>query len=112
MQGKTAWTTESLSFAGFCFHSFGCGEFPVSVWLGARGTRMQFTSFPGRSAASGTRHEQYLFRGEFFRLHQHIMQLSYPRECSILTISEYVRQGKPVEIGSRTISFSFNSDQK
>jgi hypothetical protein len=95
MQGKTAWTTESLSFAGFCFHSFGCGEFPVSVWLGARGTRMQFTSFPGRSAASGTRHGQDLFRREFFRLHHHIMQLSYSRECSILTILNMFGKANP-----------------
>ena len=95
MQGKAAWPTESLAFAGFCFHSFGCGEFPVSVRLGARGTSMQFTSFPGRSAASGTRHGQYLFRGEFFRLHHHIMQQSYPRECSILNILNAFSRANP-----------------
>ena len=56
------------------------------MWLGARGTSMQFTTFPDRSTASGTRHGPYLFRGEFFRLHHDIMHLSYPRECSILII--------------------------
>ena len=45
-----------LSLAGFHFHGLGGGEFPVSVGLGARGARMQFTNFPDRSATSNTRH--------------------------------------------------------
>ena len=42
--------------AEFRFHSLGSGEFPVSVWLGARSTRVQFTNFPDRRTTSGTRH--------------------------------------------------------
>ena len=34
------------------FHSLSCIEFPVSVWLGARCTRMQFTRFADRSTTS------------------------------------------------------------
>ncbi len=44
-----------LSFAGF-FHGLGCGEFSVPVWLGARGTCMQFANFPDRCSTSSTRH--------------------------------------------------------
>ena len=33
-----------LSFARFRFHGLGGGKFPISVWLGAQGTRVQFTS--------------------------------------------------------------------
>lgn len=54
--------------------------------LRARGARMQFTNFSDRSTASGTRNGQYLLRGELFRFHHHMMQLSGPGECSILTI--------------------------
>jgi hypothetical protein len=33
-----------LSFARLRFHGLGGGKFPISVWLGAQGTRVQFTS--------------------------------------------------------------------
>ncbi len=45
-----------LSLAGLRFHDLGCGEFPISVWLGAQGTGMQFTSFPDRCTTGITRH--------------------------------------------------------
>ena len=51
------------------FHGLGCGEFPISVWLGARGARMQFANFPDRRTTSNTRHGQYLFRGELLGFH-------------------------------------------
>ena len=38
------------------FHGLSCGKFPISVWFGAWGTSMQFTSFPDRCTASSTRH--------------------------------------------------------
>jgi len=38
------------------FHGLGCGKFSISVWLGAPGTRMQFTSFLDRCATTWTRH--------------------------------------------------------
>jgi len=28
-----------LPFAELRFHGLGCGKFPISVWLGAQGTR-------------------------------------------------------------------------
>ena len=74
-------------FAGFCFHGLGCGEFPVSVWLRARGTRMQFTNFADRSTTSSARHGQCLFQGEVFALHHHIIERGQPRKCPILLIS-------------------------
>ena len=100
-QRRAASPHRLLSFAGFRFHSLGCGEFPVSVWLGARGTRMQFASFPDRSTTSSTRHGQYLFRGEFFGLHHHIMQLSHPRKCSILLILSTFSQAAGFILGAR-----------
>jgi len=44
------------AFCRFRFYGFGCREFPISVWLGARGTRMQFTGFPDGSTTRSTRH--------------------------------------------------------
>ncbi len=46
---------DPLSFAGF-FHGLGCGEFPIPVWLGARGAGMQFTDFADRCTTGVTRH--------------------------------------------------------
>jgi hypothetical protein len=37
---RTPWPQRLLSFAGLRFHGLGRGKFPVSVRLGARGTRM------------------------------------------------------------------------
>ena len=59
-----------------CFHGLSCREFPVSVWLGARCTSMQFTRFADRSITSSTRYGQYLFRGKFSGLHCAIVQRS------------------------------------
>jgi hypothetical protein len=73
---KSPWAHRLLSFAGLHFHGLGCGRFPVSVWLGAQGTRMQFTSFLGRCTASRTRHGEYLFPGEFFGFYRYITQRS------------------------------------
>jgi len=41
--------------------SIGCGELPVPVCLGARGTRVEFTNFSGRRSTGGATHRQYLF---------------------------------------------------
>jgi hypothetical protein len=38
------------------FHGVGCGKFPISVWLGAQGTGVQFTRFLDRCTTSRTRH--------------------------------------------------------
>jgi hypothetical protein len=58
------------------FHGLGCGKFPISVWLGAQGTGVQFTRFFDRSTTSGARHGQYLFQREFLGFHYYIMQRS------------------------------------
>jgi hypothetical protein len=87
---KSPWAHRLLSFSGLHFHGLGYGKFPVSVWLGAQGTRMQFTSFLGRCTASRTRHGEYLFSGEFFGFHRDIPRYNatiLQRErCSILLI--------------------------
>jgi hypothetical protein len=75
-----------LSFAGLRFHGVGCGEFPISVWLGAPGTRLQFTSFLGRCTTRRTRHGYYLFQSEFLGFHRNIVQFSKAGKCSILLI--------------------------
>jgi hypothetical protein len=41
---KNPWPQRLLWFALASFHSLGCGKFPISVWLEAQGTRMQFTN--------------------------------------------------------------------
>ncbi len=76
----------AVSFAGLRFHDLGCGKFPISVWLGAQGARMQFTSFLGRCTTSRTRHGEYLFQGEVLGFHYHMMQGSIAEKCSILLI--------------------------
>ena len=68
------------------FHGLGCGKFPISVWLGAQTTRMQFTSFLGRCTTSRTGHGEYLFQGEVLSFHHHMMRRSTAGECSILLI--------------------------
>ena len=76
-----------LSFALASFHGLGCGKFPIPVWLGAPGTRVQFTSCLDRCATSRTGHGEYLFQREFFAFHYHIiMQRSKAEKCSILLI--------------------------
>ena len=62
------------TFAGLRFHGLGCGKFPISVWLVAQGTSMQFTSFLGRCTTSRIRHGEYLFQGEFLGFHHRIVQ--------------------------------------
>ena len=52
---STGWI-ELIEFAALHFHGLGSGKFPISVWLEAQGTRMQFASFPGRCTTSRTRH--------------------------------------------------------
>ena len=58
------------------FRGLGCGKFSISVWLGAQGTCVQFTSLSDRCATGITGHGQYLFRSEFLGLHNRIMQLA------------------------------------
>ena len=43
-------------FLGLRFYGIGCRKLPVPVWLGAKGTRMQFTRLLDRCTASITRH--------------------------------------------------------
>jgi len=45
-----------LSFARLRFHGLGGGKFPISVWLGAQGTRVQFTSLLAGCSTSRTRY--------------------------------------------------------
>ncbi len=45
-----------LSFARLGFHGLGGGKFPIPVWLGARGTRVQFTSPTVGCTTSRTRY--------------------------------------------------------
>jgi hypothetical protein len=47
---------QALSFARFRVQGLGCGEFPIPVWLGARGTGMKFTDLPDRCTTSSTGH--------------------------------------------------------
>ncbi len=35
-----------LSFAALILYGVGCGKLPISVWLGAKLTRIQFTRLP------------------------------------------------------------------
>jgi hypothetical protein len=60
---------ERLPFSGLGFHGVRRGKFPLAMWLGTQGTRMQFTGFVDGGGASGTRHGMDLFSGKFFRLH-------------------------------------------
>ncbi len=64
----------ALSVAAFLFHGLSCGEFPISVGLGARGPGMKFTHFPDRCSASSTRYSQNLLWSEFLGFHRHRMQ--------------------------------------
>ena len=45
-----------LCFGRLGFHSLGGGKFPIPVWLGARGSRVQFTSLMVGCTTSRTRH--------------------------------------------------------
>jgi len=40
----------------FQFHGVGGGEFPVAVWLGAWGARVQFANFADGGTTRGARH--------------------------------------------------------
>jgi len=73
-----------LSFAGLHFHGLGCGKFSIPVWLGARGTRVQFTRLPSCCSTSRTRHGNYLPQREFLGFHNPIMQHSTAKKCSVL----------------------------
>jgi hypothetical protein len=69
---------EGLGFDGLAgLDGLGGGEFAIAVWLGARGTGMEFTDFPDCGTTGGTRNREYLFGGEFFGFHHHIMQRSW-----------------------------------
>jgi hypothetical protein len=91
---KSPWAHRLLSFAGLHFQGLGCGKFPVSVWLGAQGTRMQFTSFLGRCTARRTRHGEYLFPGEFFGFHRDIMQRSPAGKMLNIAHFQHISQGR------------------
>src|ERR1700756_1700123 len=60
--------------SGASFNGLGGGKFPIAMWLGAHGTRMQFTSFFLRCTTSRTRHGKYLFQREFLGFHHYRMQ--------------------------------------
>jgi hypothetical protein len=65
-----------LCFARLGFHGLGGGKFPISVWLGARGTRVQLTSLLVGCTTSRTRYGQYLFQGVVFGFHRDSLQSS------------------------------------
>ena len=54
-KNREAWG-KSFSFAEFRFDGVGGCELPISMWLGAWGTGMQFTNFPDSRTTSGTRY--------------------------------------------------------
>jgi len=56
LRQRAPWPHRLLSSAGASFHGLGCRKFPISVGLGARGTRVQFTNFPDRCTTSSTGH--------------------------------------------------------
>jgi hypothetical protein len=56
LRKRALWPHGLLSFARLFFHGLGCGKFPIPVWLGAWGTRVQFTSLPDRCPTSVTGH--------------------------------------------------------
>jgi hypothetical protein len=56
LRKRAPWPHRLLSFAGLRFRGLGCGKFPISVWLGAQGTGMQFTSFLGGCTTCRTRY--------------------------------------------------------
>ena len=86
------------------FHGLGCGKFPIPVWLGALGARVQFTSFLDRCATSRTRHGEYLFQRKFLAFHyHHIMERSEAEICSILLIFEHSK--RQVSLGVRGAVF-------
>jgi hypothetical protein len=41
-------TSPTVIVCRISFDGLGCGESPISVWLGTRGARMQFANFPDR----------------------------------------------------------------
>jgi hypothetical protein len=85
--GNLSKALSRLSIALASFHGLGCGKFPIPVWLGALGARVQFTSFLDRCATSRTGHGECLFQREFLALHyRHIMQRFEVEKCSILLI--------------------------
>ena len=71
---------------GLRFRGLHCGKSSISVWLGAQGACLQFTSLADRCAAGITGLGQYLFPSEFFGLHNRILQRSTAGGCSILLI--------------------------
>ena len=76
-----------IAFAELHLYGLGCGKFPITMWLGAKGARMQFARFLGSCTTSRTRHGQYLFQCEILGFHYRMMQRSTPGKCSILIIS-------------------------
>jgi len=50
------------------------GQLPISMWLAAQSTRVQFARFLNGGAAGLTGDGNELFRGEFFAFHWKIMQ--------------------------------------
>jgi hypothetical protein len=106
---KSPLASPGLSFAGLRFHGLSCGKFPISMWLGAQGARMQFTSFLGRRTTSRTRHGEYLFQREFLGFHYHMMQRSTAGKCPILLIFNTLAQ-RQVSLGPPAV-FT-NSEQK
>jgi hypothetical protein len=87
-----------LRFALAFLHSVGCGKLPISVWLGAQGTGMQFTSFLGGCTTRGTRHGQNLLQGEFLGFHRAKVQRSRAGKCSKL-LSFDTLTNRPVSVG-------------
>jgi hypothetical protein len=64
----------------FRFHVLGRVKFAISVRLGSESPCVEFTGFPNRCTASGTRHRFYLLAGEILTLHRTLRRLA-ARAC-------------------------------
>jgi hypothetical protein len=54
-QRSTVASPAVYRFPGFRFYGVGCGKLPISVWLGAKLTRIQFTCLPDSRSTGSTR---------------------------------------------------------
>jgi hypothetical protein len=103
---RPAWPHRWLSLAEIRFRGFGCGKFPVSVGLGARGTRVQLARFLGRCATSRTRHGKYLFQREFLGFH-HLMMPIFG-SLKMLNSAHFQQIRRAVSfIGASTVFYQF-----
>jgi len=65
------------------------GKFPLPMWFGTLGTRMQFTEFVDVGGANGARYRLDLLSGEFFFSHGCMMEGFADAGCSISLMGKY-----------------------